>query len=91
VINGLQHIFKKWLEHCKKCIACQGRYLEKESITPPQSSDSRLTKVSPQTLQMALVHGVDSFLRSLILIQLVKKFPSFYVNVTDNSRRFHGI
>jgi hypothetical protein len=25
VINGLQHVFKKWVEHCKKCITCQGR------------------------------------------------------------------
>jgi hypothetical protein len=41
VINGLQHIFKKWVEHCKKCIACQRGYFEKETVTtPPQSSDS---------------------------------------------------
>jgi hypothetical protein len=39
--NGLQHIFEKWVERCKKCIACQGRYFEKETVTaPPQSSDS---------------------------------------------------
>jgi hypothetical protein len=25
VINDLQHVFKKWVEHCKKCTACQGR------------------------------------------------------------------
>jgi hypothetical protein len=25
VINGLQHVFEKWVERCKKCIACQGR------------------------------------------------------------------
>jgi hypothetical protein len=30
VINGLQHVFDKWVERCKKCIACQGRYLEKD-------------------------------------------------------------
>jgi hypothetical protein len=41
VINGLQHIFEKWVERCKKCIACQGRYFEKETVTAlPQSSDS---------------------------------------------------
>jgi len=41
VINGLQHVFEKWVERCKKCIACQGRYFEKETVTaPPQSSDS---------------------------------------------------
>jgi hypothetical protein len=40
-INGLQHVFEKWVEHGKKCITCQGRYFEKETaITPPQSSDS---------------------------------------------------
>jgi hypothetical protein len=26
LINGLQHVFEKWVERCKKCIACQGRY-----------------------------------------------------------------
>jgi len=41
VTNGLQHIFMKWVECCKKCIACQGRYFVKEMITaPPQHSDS---------------------------------------------------
>jgi hypothetical protein len=41
VINGLQHVFEKWLERCKKCITFQGRYFEKETVTaPPQSSDS---------------------------------------------------
>jgi hypothetical protein len=41
VINGLQHVFEKWVERCKKFIACQGRYFEKETVTaPPQSSDS---------------------------------------------------
>jgi hypothetical protein len=41
VINGLQHVFETWVERCKKCVACQGRYFEKETVTaPPQSSDS---------------------------------------------------
>jgi hypothetical protein len=35
VINGLQHVFEKWVERCKKCIACQGRYFEKETVTAP--------------------------------------------------------
>jgi hypothetical protein len=39
--NGLQHVFEKWVERCKKCIACQERNLEKEAVTaPPQISDS---------------------------------------------------
>jgi hypothetical protein len=41
VINGLQHVFEKLVECCKKCIAWQGRYLENETITAPlRSSDS---------------------------------------------------
>jgi hypothetical protein len=41
VINGLQHVSEKWVERCKKCIACQGRYFEKETVTaPPHNSDS---------------------------------------------------
>jgi hypothetical protein len=41
VIYGLQHVFEKWVERCKKCIACQGRYFEKETVTAtPQRSDS---------------------------------------------------
>jgi hypothetical protein len=41
VINGLQHIFEKLVGCCKMCIACQGRYFEKETITtPPLSSNS---------------------------------------------------
>jgi hypothetical protein len=39
--NGLQHVFEKWMERCKKCISCQRGYFEKETDTaPPQSSDS---------------------------------------------------
>jgi hypothetical protein len=35
--SGLQHVLEKWVERCKKCIACQGRYFEKETVTaPPQ-------------------------------------------------------
>jgi hypothetical protein len=41
VINVLQHVFEKWVERCKKCIAFKGRYFEKETVTaPPQRSDS---------------------------------------------------
>jgi hypothetical protein len=41
VIKALQHVFEKWVERCKKGIACQKRYFEKETVTaPPQSSDS---------------------------------------------------
>jgi hypothetical protein len=41
VINGLEHVFEKWVERCKKCIAFPGRYFEKETVTAsPQSSYS---------------------------------------------------
>jgi hypothetical protein len=43
-VNSLYYsiyVFEKWVERCKKCITCQGRYFEKETVTaPPQSSDS---------------------------------------------------
>jgi hypothetical protein len=40
VISGLQHVSENWVERCKKCIACRGRYFEKETVTaPPQISD----------------------------------------------------
>jgi hypothetical protein len=39
--NGLQYVFEKWVERCKKCIAYQRRYFKKETITaPPQNSGS---------------------------------------------------
>jgi hypothetical protein len=38
------YVSEKWVERCKNCIACQGRYFEKETVTaPPQSSDSEWT------------------------------------------------
>jgi hypothetical protein len=40
-VNGLQHVFETWVERCKKCIVCQGKYFEKETvIAPPQNSYS---------------------------------------------------
>jgi hypothetical protein len=39
--NGLQHVFEKWVERCKKCSACQGRYFEKETVNAsPQTFHS---------------------------------------------------
>jgi hypothetical protein len=39
--NGLQNVFEKWVERCKKCIASQGRCFEKQTVTVlPQSSNS---------------------------------------------------
>jgi hypothetical protein len=49
--NGLQHVFEKWVGLCKKHIACQGRYFEKETVTVPRNN-----KVSPRTSQTDLVY-----------------------------------
>jgi hypothetical protein len=41
VINGLRHVLENWVERCRKGIACQRRYFEKETVTAPrQSCDS---------------------------------------------------
>jgi hypothetical protein len=34
VVNGL-HLFEKWVERCKKFVAFQERYFEKETVTTP--------------------------------------------------------
>jgi hypothetical protein len=40
VINGLQHVFKKWVEHVRSTSFVKGGSLKKETITtPPQSSN----------------------------------------------------
>jgi hypothetical protein len=56
MMNGLQHVFEKWEERCKKCIACQGIYFEKETVTAPPQVPTRSNKVSQRTLRTALVH-----------------------------------
>jgi hypothetical protein len=56
VINCLQHVFDKWAERCKKCIACQGRYLEKETVTARPQIPTWSDTVSPRTLQTALLY-----------------------------------
>jgi hypothetical protein len=34
----LQHVFEKWVERCRKCVACQERYFEKETVNAPARS-----------------------------------------------------
>jgi hypothetical protein len=36
--NVLLHVFEKWVGCCKKCIACEGPYFEKETV--PDSHES---------------------------------------------------
>jgi hypothetical protein len=37
VTNGLQQVLEQWMERCKKCIDCQEKYFDKETVTaaPP--------------------------------------------------------
>jgi hypothetical protein len=58
VINGLQHVFEKWVERCKKCIASQGRYFEKTPSPHLHKVPTRSNKVSPRTFQTAFVSDV---------------------------------
>jgi hypothetical protein len=62
VINGLRHVFELWVERCKKCVTCQGMYFEKESVTAPHKFPTRSNKVSPQTLQTALVFTLKCYM-----------------------------
>jgi hypothetical protein len=57
LINGLQHVFEKWVERCKKYVAYQGRYFEKKKTPSPHlhKVPTRSNKVSPRTLQTPLV------------------------------------
>ena len=39
--NNLFHVFESFIKCCKKCIQCEGRYIEKEKIVGlVESSDS---------------------------------------------------
>jgi hypothetical protein len=52
--NGLQHVFEKWVERCRKCIACQGRYFEKETVTAPPQSSYRSILILTYPLRLSL-------------------------------------
>jgi hypothetical protein len=70
VINGLQHVFEKWVERCKKCIACQGRYFEQRPSPHLHKVPTRSNNVSPRTLRTVLVYtrcGYD--VPGMILLQ----------------------
>jgi hypothetical protein len=55
VINGLQNVFEKWVERCKKYIACQGSTSKKRPAPHLHKVPTRSNKVSPRTLQTAFV------------------------------------
>jgi hypothetical protein len=55
VINSLQHVFAKWLEFCKKCIAKGGASKKKLSLHFHKVL-IQSNKVSPRNFQTALVY-----------------------------------
>jgi hypothetical protein len=56
VNNGLQHVFEKWVERWKKCIARQRGSSSKNRPSPHLHKFPALSnKLSPRTLQTALV------------------------------------
>jgi hypothetical protein len=63
VINGLQHVFEKWVERCKKHIACQGKYFEKET--------SHLTSTKFRLEVISWVHELFKWLSYLAIPSLL--------------------
>jgi hypothetical protein len=56
--NDLQHVFEKGVEHCKKCITCQGRYFKKDTIPHLHRVPTWRNKMSPRTFQTALIECI---------------------------------
>jgi hypothetical protein len=57
VINGLQYVFEKWVEHCRNASLAKGDTLKKRLSPHLYRVLIQSNKVNPQTLQMALVHS----------------------------------
>jgi hypothetical protein len=63
MMNGLQHVYEKWVERCKKCVTAslaKGGTSKKRPSTHLHKVPSRSNKVSPRTFQTALVYEVKS-------------------------------
>jgi hypothetical protein len=52
--NGLQHVFEKWVERCKKC---RGGTSKKRPSPHLHKVPTRSNKVSPRTFQTAFVNA----------------------------------
>jgi hypothetical protein len=55
VIYGLQQVFEKWVQRCKKCIVFKGGTSKKRPSPHLHKVPTRSNKVCPRTLQTALV------------------------------------
>jgi hypothetical protein len=88
VINGLQHVLEEWVERCKKCIACRGRYFEKRPSPHLHKVPTRSNKVSPRTFQTALVLIYkESFRTELVGIFMVYLHTKFRMRNLSGSLR----
>jgi hypothetical protein len=56
VINGLQHVFEKWVERCKSASLAKGGTSRNRPSPHLHKVSTRSNKASPRTLQTALVH-----------------------------------
>jgi hypothetical protein len=57
--NGMQHVFEKRVERCKKCIACKGGTSKKIPSPHLHKVPTRSNKVSPRTFQTALAFKLE--------------------------------
>jgi hypothetical protein len=55
VIKGLQHVFEKWVQHCRSASLAKGGTLKKRLAPHLHKVLTWSNKVNPQTLQKALI------------------------------------
>jgi hypothetical protein len=85
--NGLQKVFEKWVERCKKCIACQWGISKKRPSPHLYKVQTRSNKVSPRTFQTTLVQFywsvfLDGF--SMYLLHLWHLWHAGYITGRRN-------
>jgi hypothetical protein len=67
VINGLQHVFEEWVERCKSASLAKGGTSKKRPSPHLHKVPTRSNKVSPRTLQTALVYDCE---RNLVFVTI---------------------
>jgi hypothetical protein len=78
VINGLQHVFGKWMERFKKCSAAKGGTSKKRPSSHLHEVPTRSNKVSPRTFQTSVVF--------ICLFSCVNLPVKFGVTLTEEQR-----
>jgi hypothetical protein len=86
MINGLQHIFEKWVERCKKFIACQGRYFERDRHRTS-------TKLRLGIMWIHELFKRPSYVCIYKCVQWVQIIDSFVTvcKLLDSSREIYGL